>query len=129
VAFCGDGANDAGALRAALVGLSLCQADASVAAPLTSRRASVAAMATVIKEGRCALAAAYSIFRFIMSYALVQVGCAACRPAGCRPRRQYGTHHRLHSPHSSLAGRAQDPAVSGQGLKDGPTSRMSLRRA
>jgi cation-transporting ATPase 13A2 len=74
VTFCGDGANDISALRAALVGLSLCQADASVAAPLTSRVASAAAMARVVAEGRASLAAAYTIFRFIMSYALVQVG-------------------------------------------------------
>jgi hypothetical protein len=55
------------------VGLSLCQAEASIAAPLTSRAATVQAMVAVIAEGRCSLAAAYAIFRFIMSYALIQV--------------------------------------------------------
>ena len=35
--FCGDGANDMAALRAANVGVSLCEAETSVAAPITSQ--------------------------------------------------------------------------------------------
>ncbi|GLC61164.1 hypothetical protein PLESTB_001725200 [Pleodorina starrii] len=70
--FCGDGANDCGALKAAHVGVSLCEAEASVAAPMTSKAQSIGAMITVVAEGRCTLMATYQIFQFIIAYALVQ---------------------------------------------------------
>ena len=35
--FCGDGANDMAALKAATVGLSLCDVETSIAAPVTSK--------------------------------------------------------------------------------------------
>lgn len=73
VGFCGDGANDVGALKAAHVGVSLCEAEASVAAPLTSRKQSIKCMVTVVAEGRCSLEASYLIFKFVIVYAFVQV--------------------------------------------------------
>ncbi|PSC67462.1 hypothetical protein C2E20_8853 [Micractinium conductrix] len=72
VGFCGDGANDVGALKAAHVGVSLCEAEASVAAPLTSKRQTIACMLTVIAEGRCSLVTSYIIFKFIIAYAFIQ---------------------------------------------------------
>ncbi|KAG8905466.1 hypothetical protein FRB99_008907 [Tulasnella sp. 403] len=72
VAFCGDGANDCGALKAADVGLSLSEAEASVAAPFTSRNPDISCMVEVIKEGRAALVTSFSCFKYMALYSLIQ---------------------------------------------------------
>lgn len=55
------------------MGVSLCDAEASVAAPFTSRRASVACLLPLMYEGRASVEAAYSIFSFMIAYAFIQV--------------------------------------------------------
>lgn len=65
VAFCGDGANDCGALKAADVGLSLSEAEASVAAPFTSQTPDISCMIEVIREGRAALVTSFSCFKYM----------------------------------------------------------------
>lgn len=54
------------------VGVSLCEAEASVAAPMTSKQQSITSMISVVAEGRCALLATYQIFQFIVGYAMAQ---------------------------------------------------------
>ncbi|TPX31909.1 hypothetical protein SmJEL517_g04851 [Synchytrium microbalum] len=70
--FIGDGANDCGALRAADVGISLSEAEASVAAPLTSKSPDLACVLQVVREGRAALVTSFGLFKFMALYSLVQ---------------------------------------------------------
>ncbi|KAI9826875.1 MAG: hypothetical protein M1832_005814 [Thelocarpon impressellum] len=70
--FCGDGANDCGALKAADVGISLSEAEASVAAPFTSRVFDITCVPEVIKEGRAALVTSFSCFKYMSLYSAIQ---------------------------------------------------------
>ncbi|KAF9123796.1 hypothetical protein BGW39_008689 [Mortierella sp. 14UC] len=72
VGFCGDGANDCGALKAADVGISLSEAEASVAAPFTSRSNDIGCVVKVIQEGRAALVTSFSCFKYMALYSIIQ---------------------------------------------------------
>ncbi|KAJ8660316.1 hypothetical protein O0I10_003773 [Lichtheimia ornata] len=72
VGFCGDGANDCGALKAGDIGISLSEAEASVAAPFTSNTMDIACVIDVIKEGRAALVTSFSCFKYMALYSIIQ---------------------------------------------------------
>uniref|UniRef100_A0A7M4FKB4 Polyamine-transporting ATPase 13A2 n=1 Tax=Crocodylus porosus TaxID=8502 RepID=A0A7M4FKB4_CROPO len=72
VGMCGDGANDCGALKAADVGISLSEAEASVASPFTSRIPNIECVPLVIREGRCSLVTSFGVFKYMALYSLVQ---------------------------------------------------------
>lgn len=72
VAMCGDGANDCGALKAAHTGISLSEAESSVASPFTSKNPTISCVPKVIKEGRAALVTSVGIFKYMAAYSLVQ---------------------------------------------------------
>ncbi|XP_061456915.1 polyamine-transporting ATPase 13A2 isoform X2 [Rhineura floridana] len=72
VGMCGDGANDCGALKAADVGISLSEAEASVASPFTSKIANIECVPIVIREGRCSLVTSFAVFKYMALYSLVQ---------------------------------------------------------
>ncbi|KAK5098854.1 hypothetical protein LTS08_006232 [Lithohypha guttulata] len=70
--FCGDGANDCGALKAADVGVSLSEAEASVAAPFTSHIFDISCVPILIKEGRAALVTSFCCFKYMSLYSAIQ---------------------------------------------------------
>ncbi|KAM9960008.1 hypothetical protein ACTFIW_007241 [Dictyostelium discoideum] len=72
VGMCGDGANDCGALKAAHVGISLSESEASIAAPFTSTITDISCCPNLIKEGRASLAVSFKLFQFIGIYSLIQ---------------------------------------------------------
>ncbi|BES87473.1 cation-transporting atpase [Nesidiocoris tenuis] len=72
VAMVGDGANDCGALKAAHAGISLSEAESSVASPFTSKESNISCIVKVIREGRAALVTSFSIFKYMAAYSLMQ---------------------------------------------------------
>lgn len=70
--MCGDGANDCGALKAAHAGISLSEAEASVASPFTSAQPNISCVPKLIKEGRCALVTSFGVFKYMAAYSLTQ---------------------------------------------------------
>jgi len=71
IGMCGDGANDCGALKAADVGISLSEAEASIAAPFTSQVQDIRCVITLLREGRCAMTTSFQAFKFIELYSLI----------------------------------------------------------
>jgi len=72
VGMCGDGANDCGALKTANVGISLSEAEASVAAPFTSKVTDISCVVTLLRYGRAALATSFQCFKYMALYSVIQ---------------------------------------------------------
>ena len=72
VAMCGDGANDCAALKAAHAGISLSEAEASIAAPFTSKIPDIRCVPMIICEGRAALVTSFGVFKYMAGYSLTQ---------------------------------------------------------
>ena len=72
VAMWGDGANDCKALKAADVGLSLSEAEASIAAPFTSKIPNISPMIKLLREGRTSLVTSFQVFKFMALYSMIQ---------------------------------------------------------
>jgi cation-transporting ATPase 13A3/4/5 len=61
------------ALRAADVGVSLCDAETSVAAPITSKMQTPGSVIDVLLEGRCSLVTAYVLVIYMILYGIIQL--------------------------------------------------------
>lgn len=72
IGMCGDGANDCMALRTADMGVSLSQAEASIAAPFTSKVPDISCIPVVLKEGRTALVTSIQCFKFMALYSMIE---------------------------------------------------------
>ncbi|XP_051787233.1 cation-transporting ATPase 13A2 [Erpetoichthys calabaricus] len=72
VGMCGDGANDCGALKAADAGISLSEAEASVASAFTSKIDNIECVPLIIREGRCSLITSFGLFKYMAMYSLIQ---------------------------------------------------------
>ncbi|KAL9652542.1 hypothetical protein ABK040_000112 [Willaertia magna] len=72
VGMCGDGSNDSIALKAAHIGVSLSECEASIAAPFTSLKPTIACVPEVIKEGKASLATSFQMFKYMSVYSLIQ---------------------------------------------------------
>ena len=66
--MCGDGANDCGALKAAAVGISLSEAEASIVAPFTSKVQDIRCVITLLREGKATMTTSFQAFKFIELY-------------------------------------------------------------
>jgi cation-transporting ATPase 13A2 len=71
--MCGDGANDCGALKTAAVGISLSEAEASIAAPFTSKVQDIRCVEKLLIEGKAAMATSFQSFKFIELYSMIQL--------------------------------------------------------
>ena len=71
--MCGDGANDCGALKTAAVGISLSEAEASIAAPFTSKQQDIRCVVKLLIEGKAAMTTSFQSFKFIELYSIIQL--------------------------------------------------------
>jgi cation-transporting ATPase 13A3/4/5 len=59
-------------LKAADLGLSLSEAEASIAAPFTSKIPNISPMIQLLKEGRASIVTCFQMFKFMALYSMIQ---------------------------------------------------------
>ena len=65
------------------MGISLSEADASIAAPFTSSIANITCVLEVLREGRCSIVTSFQAFKYMASYSLIQfISCLVLSAIG-----------------------------------------------
>lgn len=59
-------------MQAAHAGISLSEAEASIASPFTSKVPNISCVPTVIREGRAALVTSFGVFKYMVAYSFTQ---------------------------------------------------------
>jgi cation-transporting ATPase 13A3/4/5 len=59
-------------LQAAHAGISLTEAEASIAAPFTSKTPDIRCVVDMIREGRAAIVTSFGVFKFMAAYSMTQ---------------------------------------------------------
>ena len=67
-AMCGDGGNDAGALKAAHAGIALSEAESLVVSHFSSRNRSIFSCVDVLREARCSLDVSFASYKYLIMY-------------------------------------------------------------
>ncbi|CAK9299302.1 unnamed protein product [Gordionus sp. m RMFG-2023] len=73
VAMCGDGSNDCRALKEAHAGISLSEAETSIAANFISNQPNIKAVKVILREGRAALSTSFGVFQYVAVYSCLQL--------------------------------------------------------
>lgn len=66
--MCGDGGNDAGALKASHCGIALSEAESSVVSHFSSSDRSLWSCVHLIREARCSLDVSFASYKYLIMY-------------------------------------------------------------
>ena len=67
-AMCGDGGNDAGAIKISHAGIALCNSDSSMVGHFSSNKKSITACLELLKESRCSLDVSFASYKYLIMY-------------------------------------------------------------